>query len=330
MRKLALFALLIAAGATFAAAPEQPGKKKVKAATEQKVAAVTLATPSDSLSYAAGQALTNGLMEYITKQLSVDSAHIGTFATALREAISNAGSPDFNARVAGATVAQMLESRMLPGVTKDFEGTDYTIDKQKFNEGFLAAVLGDSTLMSYKHAENYFRHTRTAAEQKKNEAYKLDNEQWLAKNAKNEGVKTLPSGLQYKVIKQGDGAVAKKDDNVTVRYEGHTIDGNTFDSSYKRTPDTTTFRPDQVIKGWTEALCMMPEGSKWVLYIPQNLAYGARQAGQIKPYSTLVFTVEVVKVTPKADASAKEEAKDDAAKTAKTGATKTTKPRKKK
>lgn len=317
MRKLALFALLLAAGATFAAAPEQPGKKKTKEKTVQTVAATVLTTPSDSVSYAAGQALTTGLMDYITKQLNVDSAHIGTFATALREAIANSGTPEFNARVAGASVAQMLESRMLPNVTKDFEGTDYTIDKQKFNEGFIAAVLGDSTLMSYDKANSYFRATRTAAEEKKNEAYKRDNELWLEKNAKNENVKTLPSGLQYKVIKEGNGAVAKKDDNVTVRYEGHTIDGNTFDSSYKRTPDTSTFRPDQVIKGWTEALCMMPEGSKWMLYIPQNLAYGSRQAGQIKPYSTLVFTVEVVKVAPKAEAPAKAEEAEKTVKPAK-------------
>ena len=101
------------------------------------------------------------------------------------------------------------------------------------------------------------------------------------------------------MLKKGEGPIAKADDNITVRYEGHTIDGNVFDSSYKRTPDTTTFRPDQVIKGWTEALCMMPEGSKWMLYIPQNLAYGSRPAGAIKPYSTLVFTVEVVKVNAK-------------------------------
>lgn len=325
-----MFALLIAASATFAAAPEQPGKKKTKEKTELKAAAPTLATPSDSVSYAAGQALTNGLMEYITKQLNVDSAHIGTFATALREAIANSGSPEFNARVAGATVAQMLEERMLPNVVKDFEGTDYTIDKQKFNEGFIAAVLGDSTLMSYDNANHYFRTTRTAAETKKNEAYKHDNELWLENNAKNEGVRTLPSGLQYKVVKEGNGAVAKKDDNVTVRYEGHTIDGNTFDSSYKRTPDTSTFRPDQVIKGWTEALCMMPEGSKWVLYIPQNLAYGARQAGQIKPYSTLVFTVEVVKVTPKAEAPAKDEAKAHSEKASKVIAAKAVKGKKRK
>lgn len=139
------------------------------------------------------------------------------------------------------------------------------------------------------------------AKERAERQYKLDNEAWIKQNATKEGVKTTTSGLQYKIITAGKGSVATKDDNVTVKYEGRTIDGKVFDSSYKRNPDTTTFRPDQVIKGWTEALCMMPEGSKWELYIPQDLGYGARSAGEIKPYSTLIFTVEVVKVEKKVE-----------------------------
>jgi len=143
------------------------------------------------------------------------------------------------------------------------------------------------------------------ADKIKNAAYIAENTKWLEDNKMKEGVVTLPSGLQYKVITAGKGKVATKSDNVTVKYEGKMIDGTVFDSSYKRNPDTTTFRPDQVIKGWTEALCLMPEGSKWELYIPQELAYGERQAGKIKPYSTLIFTVEVVSVETQADKAAK-------------------------
>ena len=301
MKHITLLALLFVASAAFATAPEMPGKKKQKKTDKQECAAVTLTTPSDSLSYAAGQFLTRGLNDYIRKDMKVDSTQFANFTATLREAIAKSSQPEFNAQVAGYVVAQMLEQRMLTQVQNDFEGTPYTIDTQKFNEGFIAAVVGDTTIMSNEAANKLFMDTRKAEEEKKTAAYKLDNELWLQKNAQNEGVKTLPSGLQYKVLKEGNGAVATASDNVTVRYEGHTIDGNTFDSSYKRTPDTSTFRPDQVIKGWTEALCMMPEGSKWVLYIPQDLAYGARPAGKIKPYSTLVFTVEVVKVDPKKD-----------------------------
>ena len=128
------------------------------------------------------------------------------------------------------------------------------------------------------------------------QAYKSENEQWLTANAAKEGVKTTASGLQYKVIKEGTGETPKATDRVKVRYEGKLIDGTEFDSSYKRGPEPTAFRADEVIKGWTEALTMMPVGSKWELYIPQNLGYGARQAGKIKPYSTLIFTVELVEI----------------------------------
>ena len=98
------------------------------------------------------------------------------------------------------------------------------------------------------------------------------------------------------MLVKGEGEVASERDDVTVKYEGRLIDGTVFDSSYERKDQTSTFRPSQVIKGWTEALLMMPVGSKWELYIPYNLAYGERAAGKIKPYSALVFTVEVVDV----------------------------------
>ena len=111
-----------------------------------------------------------------------------------------------------------------------------------------------------------------------------------------EGVKTTPSGLQYKIIKAGNGAIPTDSSTVKVNYKGTLIDGTQFDSSYDRN-EPTTFRADQVIKGWTEALTMMPVGSKWELYIPQELAYGAREAGpKIKPFSTLIFEVELVSI----------------------------------
>ena len=118
--------------------------------------------------------------------------------------------------------------------------------------------------------------------------------QFLAENAMKEGVITTPSGLQYKVLVKGDGEVPQRTDKVKVHYEGRLIDGTVFDASAKHGSEPSSFRADQVIKGWTEALTMMPVGSKWELYIPQELAYGERQAGQIPPYSTLIFQVELV------------------------------------
>ena len=125
--------------------------------------------------------------------------------------------------------------------------------------------------------------------------YKKQNEDFLAENKGKEGIKTTPSGLQYKVITEGKGEVPADTSRVKVHYKGTLIDGTQFDSSYDR-KEPTTFRANQVIKGWTEALTMMPVGSKWELYIPQELAYGSREAGNIKPFSTLIFEVELLSI----------------------------------
>ena len=123
---------------------------------------------------------------------------------------------------------------------------------------------------------------------------KAAGEKFLTENKTKEGVVTTPSGLQYKIITKGTGEIPADSSKVKVNYKGTLIDGTEFDSSYKR-KEPATFRANQVIKGWTEALTMMPVGSKWELYIPQELAYGARETGgQIKPFSTLIFEVELV------------------------------------
>jgi FKBP-type peptidyl-prolyl cis-trans isomerase FklB len=123
---------------------------------------------------------------------------------------------------------------------------------------------------------------------------KAAGEKFLAENKTKEGVVTTESGLQYKIITEGKGAIPAKTDRVSVNYKGTLIDGTEFDSSYKNNKPAV-FGASQVIPGWTEALTMMPVGSKWELYIPQDLAYGSRETGsQIKPFSTLIFEVELV------------------------------------
>ncbi len=123
-------------------------------------------------------------------------------------------------------------------------------------------------------------------------------EAFLAENGKKDGVKTLPSGLQYRVLKAGDGRQPTKADQVVVHYKGTLIDGREFDSSYKR-GEPAKFGVTQVIKGWTEALQLMKEGSKWMLYIPWQLAYGDKGTGKfIGPNETLIFEVELIAVMP--------------------------------
>ena len=162
-------------------------------------------------------------------------------------------------------------------------------------------------------------------------ATKKKGEDFLSENAKKQGVVTLPNGLQYKVITEGKGEKPKATDRVTVKYEGKSIDGKVFDSSYKRNPQTTTFGLNQVIKGWTEALQLMPVGSKWEIYIPYDLAYGERGSGRnIKPYEALIFTVELVDIEkPKAEVKVEEKTATKKA-TAKKGITMKATPKAKK
>lgn len=128
------------------------------------------------------------------------------------------------------------------------------------------------------------------------EKNKKEGDTFLAANKTKEGVVTLPSGLQYKVLTNGAGAQPKKEDKVKVHYKGTLLDGKEFDSSYKRN-EPATFGVTQVIKGWTEALQLMHVGDKWMLYIPSDLAYGDRGAGEmIQPGSTLVFEVELLEI----------------------------------
>jgi FKBP-type peptidyl-prolyl cis-trans isomerase FklB len=123
-----------------------------------------------------------------------------------------------------------------------------------------------------------------------------EGKKFLVENQKKEGIKTLPSGLQYKVLTEGSGKTPKPEDTVTVQYKGALIDGTEFDSSYKR-GQPATFQVNGVIKGWTEALQLMKEGSKWQLFIPPELAYGERGAGRdIGPNATLVFEVELLTI----------------------------------
>ena len=137
---------------------------------------------------------------------------------------------------------------------------------------------------------------RAEAMQKLSEKNKADGEKFLAENAKKEGVKVLPSGLQYKEITPGKGKSPTKTDTVTTHYKGTLIDGTEFDSSYKR-GQPATFPVSGVIPGWTEALQLMKEGAKWQLFVPSNLAYGEKGAGQvIGPNATLIFEVELVSV----------------------------------
>ena len=238
-----------------------------------------LKSSSDSLSYAGGYANTNGLIPFLR----------------------------FVAYNAGAQIQQMLEQRMISGIKTALQDADDSLNVNLFYAGFLAALNNDSTFFKQDGAMKYFDEGMKRNDEAKKEKLYGENrrkgEQFLAQNSTKDSVVTLPSGLQYKVLTMGTGPKPTATQEVHVKYEGKLVDGKVFDSSYTRKDQITKFRANQVIKGWTEALQLMPVGSKWELYIPQELGYGDRQSGQIPPYSTLIFTVELVDITP--DASAK-------------------------
>ena len=297
---------LVASATTVMAGKKDKKDKKVHATPVATAQPVKLATPSDTTSFAAGYTATQGLLPFLIQRMHVDTAYMADFVRGYEESLSKVKDPAYIAYMAGSSIAQQATSQILPNMSRDLEGTDDSISAAPFHAGFLAGVKQDTTLFKADKARELFEKRSTAARDERNRVYKKENEEWLANNASKPGVVTLPSGLQYKVLKEGNGAKPKATDKVDVIYEGKTINGKVFDATANHGgKKTDSFRCDQVIKGWTEALTNMPVGSKWEIYIPQNLAYGERQAGQIKPYSTLIFTVELVNIEPEAKPSVK-------------------------
>lgn len=297
MKKILTIALALVVSASFSTISAAKKKKEKKETKSEVVKApVKLLSSSDTLSYTTGMAVTNGLIGYMQSQLGVDTAYMADFIAGFEEAIKGLNDPRQKARMAGVNIADQVSGRMLSGLKQEADGAPDSICDQLFFRGFTDALLGDTAVMTANKAETISREKIDANRQAKIAAQTAKGRAFLEENAKKEGVICLPSGLQYKVLKQGDGVVPQKTDKVKVHYEGRLIDGTVFDASSKHGTEPASFRPDQVIKGWTEALTMMPVGSKWQLFIPQELGYGDRAAGQIPPYSTLIFDVELVDI----------------------------------
>ena len=294
MKKTLLLALALVVSASFS--PVEAIKKKDKQVVFP-AQPVVLNNSSDSLSYAAGVALTNGLVSYLLQQ-KMDTTMMSDFVRGLREGIRSVGDPKQKAYMVGLDIARQVNERMLPGISEEFKDSPDSIISDLLCRGFIDAIEGDSTVFTYDAADKFFTEKRALDKiAKENKLYgpnREAGEQFLKENAKKDSVIVLPSGLQYKVLVKGNGEVPLEDQKVQVNYEGRLIDGTVFDASARHGDKPSEFKPNQVIKGWSEALTMMPVGSKWQLFIPYYLAYGNRSAGEIKPYSTLIFDVELV------------------------------------
>ncbi|KAA6317907.1 FKBP-type 22 kDa peptidyl-prolyl cis-trans isomerase, partial [termite gut metagenome] len=263
---------------------------------------VSLKTELDSLIYSMGVTESEGLRSYLTGGMNVDTLYLSEFIKGLNQGA--AAKEDDHAikknmaYSAGLRIGLQINSQIIGSIKHDLFGEDSTktINKDDFVAGLIHG-LNNKSILSVDAAKEYSQTTSEAIKAKRLEVEYADNkaagEKFLEENKTKEGVQTTPSGLQYKIITVGKGALPTAESTVNVHYRGTLLDGTEFDSSLKR-KDPSTFRADQVIKGWTEALTMMPVGSKWELYIPQELAYGTRNSGQIKPFSALIFEVELI------------------------------------
>lgn len=294
MRIIRIIAPVILAGAFLTASAAPKKEKKQKEATKT---AVVLSSYSDTLSYVAGVMITDGLLPYMLKA-GVDTAYMEDFIHGYLEYAYKSEDPSVVATLVGMEVARTTQQRMIPGWKKDLKGATDSIENSLVHRGLIDAITNDTTLFTLAEATEEFKSRFEATKRDRDEKLYGENRRagndFLMENRNKEGVICLPSGLQYKVLIEGEGQKPKKTDKVMVNYEGRLIDGTIFDSSAKHGNQPASFKVNQVIKGWTEALCLMPLGSKWELYIPYTLAYGERESGQIPPYSALIFEVELV------------------------------------
>lgn len=282
---------MLAAAAIMAAGFASCGKSTPKADLKNDV---------DSLSYAIGVAQSNGIKDDLAGNLGVDTAYIDEFIKGLNEGANAGDDKKKAAYYAGIQIGQQISNQMVRGINNELFGNDSTqsISLKNFMAGFISGTTGKKGLMTMEKAQEVaqrkMQEIKAASMEKEYGAYKKQNEAFIKKYAAGADVKKLAKGVCYKVIKAGTGAVPTENSKVKLNYEGKTIDGKVFDSSYER-KEPTTFNVNQVIPGFTEALTHMPVGSVWEVVIPQEQAYGARETGgTIKPFSTLIFKIELL------------------------------------
>lgn len=270
------------------------------ACNSNKAKLPTLKTEIDSLNYAFGLANGNGIKNYY---LAKDSANadsmkikIASLLKGIKEGMKGGDSEYTELEGIGANIGAALKEQSEKGLMGD---STLKVDMDLIKQGLVNGLLGSKLTMTPEEAQMYVNTTMQRLQQAKMAsqygANKKAGEEFLAANKAKAGVTTTASGLQYEVIKKGTGAIPTDTTKVKVHYHGTLIDGTVFDSSVNR-GEPATFGVNQVIKGWTEALKLMPVGSKYKLYIPQELAYGPADQGQIKPYSALIFEVELIAI----------------------------------
>lgn len=288
MKKILFAAVIAVAAATMVGCGNSTPKASLK-------------TDIDTLSYAVGLAQSQGLRDYLVGRLGVDTAYIDQFIKGLNDGANSGDDKKKAAYYAGIQIGQQVSQQMIKGINYEIFGEDSvsTVSLKNFMAGFVAGTTGKGGLMTVEEAamtaQTKMQSVKAAHMEEMYGENKKACEEFMANIAKKDGVKELGDGIYYEVLVEGNGEIPADTSRVKVNYEGKLINDTIFDSSYER-KEPTTFRCSQVIPGWTKALTNMPVGSTWMVYIPQEQAYAEREAGKIKPFSCLIFKIELIEI----------------------------------
>lgn len=285
MKFRSMLVVALAATLSFSAFAAKKTKKNNKKVAQPVM--VKPVSPAD-FSYAAGVAQSASLAQFLAQRSGVDSAHIKDFVEGLNKEVSADEAAKLRALLASIDIKKQMP-QIVQSMNQQATGKGDTtyVDATTFLKGLTEGLLKSNTLSADSatkiEQQQYDYHTQQL---------KTRNADFLKNYAKQKGVKSTASGLLYKVIKEGDGAMPTDTSEVEVHYEGKLIDGSVFDSSYKR-GETATFAVNQVIKGWSEAVKLMKVGAEYEVCLPYEIAYGERGTRGIPPYSTLIFKIEL-------------------------------------
>lgn len=280
-----MLVVALAATLSFSAFAAKKTKKNNKKVAQPVM--VKPVSPAD-FSYAAGVAQSASLAQFLAQRSGVDSAHIKDFVEGLNKEVSADEAAKLRALLASIDIKKQMP-QIVQSMNQQATGKGDTtyVDATTFLKGLTEGLLKSNTLSADSatkiEQQQYDYHTQQL---------KTRNADFLKNYAKQKGVKSTASGLLYKVIKEGDGAMPTDTSEVEVHYEGKLVDGTVFDSSYKR-GETATFAVNQVIKGWSEAVKLMKVGAEYEVCLPYEIAYGERGTRGIPPYSTLIFKIEL-------------------------------------
>lgn len=293
--------LLTLALMLFGSISAEAGNKKKKRSKKAE-ATVVDTVDNRTFSYAFGVVQTEGAMDYLTRQLHVDPAYLADFLRGFDDPTETEATKRQRAYLAGIEFRQQLNTRMIPHVNSQIARNDSsaTLNEEEFVKGFRYGIseknptlTPDSAMVLVNKNMTYYQNQRM---EKTYGDYRREGEAFLEANAKKREVKVLDDGVQYKVITEGTGTEhPTATSTVKVHYEGKLIDGTVFDSSYQR-KQPASMPLNRVIKGWQSAVQHMTTGAKWEIYIPYTLAYGSAEQGKIKPFSVLIFTIELLEI----------------------------------